>query len=172
MYGENPYPHIIEKLKERNKKMNKELENKALEIIYKLQTYNPAAGDDPRWFKQCLEELEDTIIDDEISPEERERLKRIEKRRKLGTNMDNTLFVDDFGDYIRIAVSVPKAEIVYLKAATIVDIEFKIIEMCSRYDVKQIFIQDDPRGTNIIDRLNKKGINDSIDIVKYKCKEV
>ena len=26
--------------------MNKELENKALEIIQKLQTYNPAAGDD------------------------------------------------------------------------------------------------------------------------------
>lgn len=34
--------------------MNKELENKALEIVQKLQTYNPAAGDDPRWFKQCL----------------------------------------------------------------------------------------------------------------------
>lgn len=55
--------------------MNKELENKALEIIQKLQTYNPAAGDDPRWFKQCLLDL----IDDEISPKERKRLKRIEK---------------------------------------------------------------------------------------------
>ena len=44
--------------------MNKELENKALEIIQKLRTYNPVAGDDPRWFKQCLEDLEDTIIDD------------------------------------------------------------------------------------------------------------
>ena len=152
--------------------MNKELENKALDLIDRLRTYDPMSGDDPRWFKQCLSDLEDVIIDDEISPAERERLKRIEKRRKLGTNMDNTLFVDDFGDYIRIAVSVPKAEIVYLKAATRVDIEFKIIEMCSRYDVKQIFIQDDPRGTNIIDLLNKKGISDSIDIVKYKCKEV
>ena len=45
--------------------MNKELENKALEIIQKLQTYNPAAGDDPRWFKQCLLDLEDIIIDDD-----------------------------------------------------------------------------------------------------------
>ena len=62
--------------------MNKELENKALEIIQKLQTYNPAAGDDPRWFKQCLLDLEDIIIDDEISPKERERLKRIENRKK------------------------------------------------------------------------------------------
>lgn len=45
--------------------MNKELENKALEIIQKLQTYNPAAEDDPRWFKQCLLDLEDIIIDDD-----------------------------------------------------------------------------------------------------------
>lgn len=45
--------------------MNKELENKALEIIQKLQTYNPAAGDDSRWFKQCLLDLEDIIIDDD-----------------------------------------------------------------------------------------------------------
>lgn len=59
--------------------MNKELENKALEIIQKLRTYNPVAGDDPRWFKQFLLDLEDIIIDDEISPKERERLKRIEK---------------------------------------------------------------------------------------------
>lgn len=47
--------------------MNKELENKVLEIVQKLQIYNPAAGDDPRWFKQCLLDLEDIIIDDEIS---------------------------------------------------------------------------------------------------------
>mgnify|MGYP004709213271 CR=1 FL=1 len=59
--------------------MNKELENKALGLIYKLRTYDPAAGDDPRWFKQCLEDLEDAIIDDAISPKEREKLKRIEK---------------------------------------------------------------------------------------------
>ena len=58
--------------------MNKELENKVLEIVQKLQIYNPAVGDDPRWFKQLLD-LEDIIIDDEISPKERERLKRIEK---------------------------------------------------------------------------------------------
>ena len=37
--------------------MNKELENKALEIIQKLQTYNPAAGDDSRWFKQGFLDL-------------------------------------------------------------------------------------------------------------------
>lgn len=59
--------------------MNKELENKVLEIVQKLQIYNPAVGDDPRWFKQFLLNLEDIIIDDEISPKERERLKRIEK---------------------------------------------------------------------------------------------
>lgn len=28
--------------------MNKELENKALEIIQKLRTYDPVAGDNPR----------------------------------------------------------------------------------------------------------------------------
>ena len=28
--------------------MNKELENKVLEIVQKLQIYNPAVGDDPR----------------------------------------------------------------------------------------------------------------------------
>ena len=59
--------------------MNKELENKVLEIVQKLQIYNPAVGDDPRWFNQFLLDLEDIIIDDEISPKERERLKRIEK---------------------------------------------------------------------------------------------
>ena len=82
--------------------MNKELENKALEIIQKLRTYNPAAGDDPRWFKQCLSDLEDVIIDDEISPEERERLKRIEKRKKLGTNTENTLYADTCFDRVKI----------------------------------------------------------------------
>ena len=39
-------------------------------------------------------DLEDIIIDDEISSKERERLKRIENRKKLGTNMDNTLYVN------------------------------------------------------------------------------
>lgn len=95
--------------------MNKELENKVLEIVQKLQIYNPAAGDNPRWFKQCLEDLEDTIIDDEISPKERERLKRIENRKKLGTNMDNTLYVNMIKNDIQITVSVPQAEIVYSK---------------------------------------------------------
>lgn len=33
--------------------MNKELENKALEIIQKLRTYNPVAGDDPRIHKNA-----------------------------------------------------------------------------------------------------------------------
>ena len=88
--------------------MNKELENKALEIIQKLQTYNPAAGDDSRWFKQCLLDLEDIIIDDEISPKERERLKRIENRKKLGTNMDNTLYVNMNKNNIQIEVSAPQ----------------------------------------------------------------
>lgn len=59
--------------------MNKELENKVLEIVQKLQIYNPAVGDDPRWFKQLLLDLEDIIINDEIPPKERKRLKRIEK---------------------------------------------------------------------------------------------
>lgn len=124
--------------------MNKELENKALEIVQKLQTYNPAAGDDPRWFKQCLLDLEDIIIDDEISPKERERLKRIENRKKLGTNMDNTLYVNMNKNYIQIAVSAPQAEIVYSKWCSKTDAAADIIiEMCSRYGVKQIFIQDD-----------------------------
>ena len=34
--------------------MNKELENKALDLIYKLRTYNPAAGDDPDEFINAL----------------------------------------------------------------------------------------------------------------------
>lgn len=34
--------------------MNKELENKALDLIYKLRTYNPAAGDDPNEFIDTL----------------------------------------------------------------------------------------------------------------------
>ena len=59
--------------------MNKELENKVLEIVQKLQIYNPAVGDDPRWFKQLLLDLNNIIIDDEIPPKERKRLKRIEK---------------------------------------------------------------------------------------------
>lgn len=106
--------------------MNKELENKALEIIQKLRTYNPVAGDDPRWFKQCLEDLEDTIIDDVFSPKERERLKRIENRKKLGTNMDNTLYVNMIKNDIQITVSVPQAEIVYSK-------------WCSKTDCAAIF---------------------------------
>lgn len=149
--------------------MNQELEDKALNLIYRLRTYDPTAGDDPRWFKQCLSDLEDVIIDDEIPPEELARLKRIEKRRKLGTNMDNTLYVDVSDDYILVAVTVPKSEIVYLKGSTKEKAALNILEMCSRYGVKQIFIQDDPCGTNIIDLLNQKGMDDSMDVVKYKC---
>lgn len=171
MYGENPYPHIYGIKRREDKYMNQELENKALNLIYRLRTYDPTAGDNPRWFTQCLSDLEDVIIDDEISPEERKRLKRIEKRKKLGTNMDNTLYIEDLSDHIRITVSVPKSEIVYLKAATEVDVVSNVLAMCFRYDVKQIFIQDDHWGTDIINLLNREGIGDSIDIVKYKCKE-
>ena len=152
--------------------MNKELENKALEIIQKLQTYNPAAGDDSRWFKQCLLDLEDIIIDDEISPKERERLKRIENRKKLGTNMDNTLYDNLKKNNIQIAVSAPQAEIVYSKWCSKTDAAADIIiEMCSKYGVKQIFIQDDHFGTNLLDLLSQKGMDDSMDIVKFNYME-
>ena len=152
--------------------MNKELENKVLEIVQKLQIYNPAVRDDPRWFKQFLLDLEDIIIDDEISPKERERLKRIENRKKLGTNMDNTLYVNMNKNDIQIAVSAPQAEIVYLKWCSKTDAAADIIiEMCSRYGVKQIFIQDDHFGTNLLDLLSQKGMDDSMDIVKFNYRE-
>ena len=70
-------------------------------------------------------------------------MKRIENRKKLGTNMDNTLYVNMNKNDIQIAVSAPQAEIVYSKWCSKTDAAAEIIiEMCSRYGVKQIFIQD------------------------------
>ena len=151
--------------------MNKELENKALEIIYKLQTYNPAAGDDPRWFKQCLEELEDTIIDDEISPEKLARLKRIEKRKKLGTNMDNTLFVYTCFDRVKIDVIVPNAEVVYEELSVkIENASDRIMELADRYGVRQIFASDDCiSGINVYQTILSSNLSfDSLDIIPFK----
>lgn len=151
--------------------MNKELENKALEIIQKLQTYNPAAGDDPRWFKQCLLDLEDIIIDDEISPKERERLKRIENRKKLGTNMDNTLFVDTCFDRVKIDVVVPNAEVVYEELSVkIENAQDRIMELADRYGVKQIFASDDCiSGINVYRTILSSNLSfDSLDIIPFK----
>lgn len=151
--------------------MNKELENKALDIIQKLQTYNSAAGDDPRWFKQCLEDLEDTIIDDEISPKERERLKRIENRKKLGTNMDNTLYADTCFDRAKIDVVVPNAEVVYEELSVkIENAPDRIMELADRYGVKQIFASDDCiSGINVYRTILSSNLSfDSLDIIPFK----
>lgn len=99
-------------------------------------------------------------------------MKRIENRKKLGTNMDNTLYVNMNKNDIQIAVSAPQAEIVYSKWCSKTDAAADIIiEMCSRYGVKQIFIQDDHFGTNLLDLLNQKGMDDSMDIVKFNYRE-
>lgn len=87
--------------------------------------------------------------------------------------MDNTLYVNMNKNDIQIAVSAPQAEIVYLKWCSKTDAAADIIiEMCSRYGVKQIFIQDDHHfGTNLLDLLSQKGMDDSMDIVKFNYRE-